>query len=76
MVITLLTVEDVRPHDAMSPQTATVATALTLVSCSGIRQICHGNRETEQEKHSGERWADGGMEMMKSCFWDTAHWDF
>lgn len=47
-----------------------------LVSCSGIRQICHGDRETEWEKHNGEGWVDGGLVVMKSCFWATALWDF
>lgn len=50
-----LAVEETRPHDSISPQAATAATALTLVSCSGIRQIYHGNRETEQEKYNWER---------------------
>ena len=50
-----MTVEETRPHDSISPQAATAATALTLVSCSGIRQIYHGNRETEQEKYKWER---------------------
>lgn len=49
----------------MSPQAAAVATALALVSCSGIRQNYHGNRETEQE-NTTERdgWMEGSDEVM------------
>lgn len=57
----------------MSPEAAAVATTLTLVSCSGIKQIYHGNRETEQENTMRR---DGWMEVVKSCLWDTALWDF
>lgn len=57
----------------MSPEAAAVATTLTLVSCSGIKQIYHGNRETEQENTMRR---DGWMEEVKSCLWDAALWDF
>lgn len=57
----------------MSPEAAAVATTLTLVSCSGIKQIYHGNRETEQENTMRR---DGWMGMMKSCLWAETLRDF
>lgn len=61
MAVSWLTVEQARLPDATSPRAAAVATALTLVSCSGIRQIYHGNRETEGGKHKRRRdvWTEG-----------------
>lgn len=70
MAVSWLTVEEARPSDATSPRAAAVATALKLVSCSGIRHICHGDRETEGGKH--RRGRDGWTEVMKSWLWDRA----
>lgn len=67
MAVSWLTVEEARPSDATSPRAAAVATALTLVSCSGIRHICHGDRETDGEnigKGEMDGLRDWGDEVM------------
>lgn len=68
MAVSWLTVEEARLSDATSPRAAAVATALKLVSCSGIRHICHGDRETDGGKH--RRGRDEWTEVMKSWLWD------
>lgn len=74
MAVSWLTVEEARLSDATSPRAAAVATALKLVSCSGIRHICHGDRETDGGKH--RRGRDEWTEVMKSWLWDRALWEF
>lgn len=69
MAVSWLTVEEARPYDATSPRAAAVATALKLVSCSGIRHICHGDRETEGGKHRRGRdgWTEGLRWWSHDC---------
>lgn len=50
IVISELTGVKAKPHDATFPPAATVATALTLASCSGTRQVCHGNKSNRDVK--------------------------
>lgn len=66
MAVSWLTVEEARLSDATSPRAAAVATTLKLVSCSGIRHICHGDRETDGE-NTGEGEMDGLRWWSHDC---------